>query len=130
MEALSGRLGEKSFWGYLAIGLVSLFGGILVFIFLVIPDRQPESGVPRDVQVMFTTIYMNQLNAKNETGRYTPALTQLDVQQDECMRYECLLTLTPDAQDYTFKLSKGGHSWAIHSKSPKPTELTAGPAAK
>lgn len=126
MEALSGVLGEKSFWGYLTVGLISLVGGIIVFIFLVIPDRQPESGVPRDVQVFFTNIYMNQLNAKNELGRYTPALSQLEVEQDTCMRYQCLLTLTPDGQDYTFRISKGGHTWAIHSKSPKPTEITAG----
>jgi hypothetical protein len=122
VEALSGRLGEKSFWGYLAVGLLSLAGGICVFIFLVVPDRQPESGVPRDVQVFFTNVYMNQTLAKNETGRFTPALNQLEVEQDVCMRYQCLLTLSPDGQDYTFKLSKGGHTWSIHSRSPVPKE--------
>lgn len=123
MEALSGRLGEKSFWGYLAVGLFSLLGGIAVFIFLVIPDRKPESGVPRDVQVAFTNMYMNQMNAKNELGRYTPALIQLDVDQDTCMRYRCLLTLTPDGQDYTYKLSRGDQTWEIHSRSPVPKEI-------
>lgn len=126
MEALSGRLGEKSFWGYLAIGLIALAGGIFVFIFLVIPDRQLESNVPRQVQVMFTSMYMNQINAMNEAGRYSAALNVLEVEQDDCRQFSCLLTVSPDGQDYTYRLSRDGHTWAIHSRSPKPTEIGPG----
>lgn len=129
MQVLIPKVGEKSFWGYMTVGFISLFGGIAVFMFLVVPDREPANGVPRDVQIFFTNVYMDQNNIKNETGRYTPALIQLNVEQEYCRRFNCLMTVAADGQDYEFRLSKDGRTWAIHSRSPKPTELgVAAPA--
>lgn len=124
MQALEKRFGDKTFFGYMAVGFLSLFVGIAIFMLFVIPDRRPESGVPRDVQVLFTNVYMNQLNIKRELGHYTPALIQIDVDQDTCRSFSCLLTVAPDGQDFEFRAAKGGQIWSIHSKSPVPKEVS------
>lgn len=124
MEFITKSFGEKSFWGYIWVGVASLLAGIVMFFFVVKRDMEIDEKVPRDVQLYFTIVYVNQNNFKNSTGRFNPALNMLEVDQEVCRRFLCLLTLTPDGQDYTFKLTRGEHTWAINSKSPHPKEVT------
>ncbi len=114
---------SKIFTGYLVIGFASLVGGIFMFVFIVLPQSKPISGVPRDVQLLFTEVFSQQNIIRNEVGRYSPALVQLNVDQETCRRYSCLLTLNPTGLDYVFRLSKDGQTWAIGSKSPMPKEV-------
>jgi hypothetical protein len=113
---------KKSYVGYLLVGFLSLFGGISIFALVIVPDRKPESGVPRDVQVLFTEVFSNQSLIRTEMGRYTPALNQLGVEEDRCKRFSCLLTISNDGLEYTFQLSKENKTWLINSKSPMPQE--------
>lgn len=113
---------KKSYVGYLIIGFLSLFGGVAIFALIVVPDRNPQSGVPRDVQVFFTEVFTNQSLVKNETGKYTAALVHLGVDAERCAKFSCLLTLQPDATDYTFQLTKENKTWVMQSKSPMPQE--------
>lgn len=117
------RFGNKVAFGYLIVGVASLIGGILIFAFIVIPQLQPESGVPRDVQLVFTEVFSRQSLLWKEKGVYSPALTEVGVDEETCRKYICLLTLAPDAKDYVMKLTKNGSSWQIHSKSPVPQEV-------
>jgi hypothetical protein len=114
---------DRRVFGFMAVGFLSLIGGIFIFAFIVVPQRQPQSGVPRDVQMVFTQVFVHQNLLRNETGRFSPALIQLGVGQEECRRYNCLLTLGGDAQDYEFRLSKGDQTWLIRSNSPVPEQL-------
>lgn len=114
---------ERRHLGYMVVAFLSLIGGIFIFAFIVIPQRRPETGVPRDVQHLFTNLYSDQLLVKNETGRFTPALITVNVPQDVCRRYDCLLTVAGDGLGYVFKLSKEGHRWEISQASPVPKEI-------
>lgn len=109
------------FWGFLAVGFIALAGGI-VMVFVVARDYKAEQGAPSDMGLVFTQVYSNQNLLKNERGKFTPALSELGVEQDKCRRYECLLTLAPDAMSYKFKMTKEGRTWYIESKSPVPKE--------
>jgi hypothetical protein len=113
---------KKSYVGYLLVGFLSLFGGISIFALVIVPDRKPESGVPRDVQVLFTEVFSNQSLIRSEMGRYTPALNQVGVDEDRCKRFSCLLTLSSDGLDYSFQLTKEQKTWLIDAKSPVPKE--------
>lgn len=114
---------DRNFVGFLVIGFASLVGGIFMFAFIVIPSVRPVSGVPRDVQLIFTRVFSQQNLVRRETGKYTPALITLGVDQEECRRYRCLLTLAPEANDYTLRLTQDEKSWEIRSSSPMPKEI-------
>lgn len=113
---------KKSYVGYLVVGFLSLFGGIAIFALVIVPDRNPPTGVPRDVQVFFTEVFTSQNLVKNELGKFTPALVQLGVDAERCAKYACLLTLAPDGANYTFQLSKDKRTWVMQAKSPMPEE--------
>ena len=108
--------------GFLVIGFASLFGGLIMFTFIVLPRVRPESGVPRDMQMVFTRMFSNQNLVRRETGKFTPALVTVGVEQEQCRRFSCLLTLTPGQDDYVFQLTKDGQTWEIRSQSPVPKE--------
>jgi hypothetical protein len=110
----------RYFFGFIAVGVVSLIGGILIFIFVVVPERESIINVPRDVQMIFTQVFSQEGVFVNETGYFNPALTELGVEQEDCRRYSCLLTLSKDRKSYTFRLSKEGRTWQIGPKSPVP----------
>jgi hypothetical protein len=74
------------------------------------------------VQVLFTTVYSAQNLMRNERGVYTPALSELGVDQEACRRYNCLLTLSQDGKDYRFHLEKDVRAWTMRSGSPVPQE--------
>lgn len=114
---------KKAFTGFFIIGVASFIGGILIFAMIVVPQLKPETGVPRDVQMVFTELFSRQSLIWKERGKYTPALIEVGVEQDQCSRYNCLLTLDPSGDDYLFRMSKDGQTWEIHSKSPVPKEV-------
>lgn len=114
---------DRNFVGFFVIGFASLVGGIFMFVFIVLPNSKPISGVPRDVQMIFTNVFSQQNLLKNETGRFSAALVQVGIAQEDCRRYSCLLTLNPAGDDYVFRLSKEGQVWQIRSKSPVPSEV-------
>lgn len=95
-----------------------------MFIFIVVPSRNVEDGVPRDVQLIFTEAFSQQNMIRNEKGRYTAALLDLGLEKMGCERYSCLLTSAPDGNGYQFRLSKEGKTWVINNHSPVPVEET------
>ena len=109
------------FWGFLGVGILSLLGGILMFVQIVREEKQ-ERLIPPDMQLLFTTVYSQQNILRNERGVYTPALIELGVNQETCRRYECLLTLKDGGQDYLFRMKRDDRTWVIQSRSPQPTE--------
>jgi len=114
---------DRNFVGFLVIGFASLVGGIFMFAFIVLPRVRPESGVPRDIQMVFTRMFSNQNLVRRETGKFTPALNTVGIEQEECRKVSCLLTLAPGQDDYVFRLTKNGQSWEIKSQSPVPKEI-------
>lgn len=114
---------SKIHFSYLIVGFASLIGGIAMFAFIVVPQLQPETGVPRDVQLIFTELFSQQSLVRRETGKFTPALIQVGVNQDVCRRYSCLLTLTEKSDGYEFRLGKDGKNWHITHHSPVPKEI-------
>jgi len=113
---------DRNFVGFLVIGFASLVGGLIMFAFIVLPRVRPESGVPRDIQMIFTRMFSNQNLVRRETGKFTPALVTVGVELEQCRRFSCLLTLTPGQDDYVFQLTKDGQTWEIRSQSPVPKE--------
>ena len=114
---------NKVHLGYLIVGFASLIGGICMFFFIVVPQLKPVTGVPRDVQMVFTELFSQQDLVKRETGRFTPALIRVGVDQEVCRRYACLLTLTPASDGYEFRMAKEGKTWRISHHSPVPKEI-------
>lgn len=115
-------LGSKAVFGYLVVGVASLIGGIFIFAFIVIPQLQPDTGVPRDVQLVFTEVFSQQSLIFKERGVYTPAMIEVGLDQETCRKYTCMMTVDATGKDYLMKLSKNGATWQIHSKSPVPKE--------
>ena len=109
--------------GYFIVGVASLIGGIFIFAFIVIPSLESDTGVPREMQMIFTDVYSRQGLLFNERKKYSPAQIEVGIDQETCRQYSCLLTVDPDGRDYVFKLSKGDQTWAIHSRSPVPKEV-------
>jgi hypothetical protein len=122
-ERKNAWLMDKAVFGYIVVGIASLIGGIFIFSFIVVPQLQPETGVPRDVQMVFTEVFSRQSLLLKERGVYTPAMIEVGLDQDTCRKYECMMTVDATGKDYVMKLSKGGSSWQIHSKSPVPKEI-------
>jgi hypothetical protein len=110
------------FFGFMAVGFLSLIGGIAMFVY-VVPKSMDPGDVPRDVGVIFTEVFSQQLMLHNETKRYAAALSQVGVDRETCGRYSCRLTVPPDGGDYVFRLSKNGRVWAIRPNSPVPKAL-------
>jgi hypothetical protein len=113
---------NKAVFGYLVVGVASLIGGIFIFAFIVIPQLQPDTGVPRDVQLIFTEVFSRQSLMFKERGVYTPAMIEVGLDQETCRKYTCMMTVDATGKDYVMKLSKDGMTWQIHSKSPVPKE--------
>ena len=113
--------GKPVFFGFLAIGFLSLVGGIAMFIY-VVPRDMDTGGAPRDVGMIFTGVYTKQMLLFNERHRYAAALSEVDVDRDTCDRYNCRLTVPPEGNDYVFRLGKNGRVWAMTSKTPVPKE--------
>lgn len=111
--------GEPVFYGFLAVGFASLLGGIAMFAYVVPKDMDP-GDVPRDVGVVFTEVYTQQLTFHNDAKRYAASLGEVNVDRDTCDRYHCRLTTQPDGEHYIFRLSKNGHTWAVQPPSPVP----------
>lgn len=109
------------FWGFLAVGFISLLGGIVMF-FQVAREMKAEITVPTDVQVMFTTVFTTQNLLHNERGVYSPALSEMGVEAEMCRRYNCLLTLEEAGKNYKFRLEKDDRVWVTHAASPMPVE--------
>ena len=116
-------LSKPVFWGFMSVGFLSLLGGIAMFVYVAPKDLGPGQ-VPRDMGVIFTDVFLKQLNLFSEQKRYAAALTEVDMDHDTCSRYNCRLTVPPDGQNYIFRMSKDGHVWAIEPKSPVPKEIS------
>lgn len=112
-------LSKPVFWGFLAVGFLSLLGGIAMFIY-VVPKDLDRDAAPRDASVIFTEVFTRQIQLFEDRKRYAAALPEIEVPSDVCERYHCRLTVPPDGQDYTFRLSRDDHTWLITSKSPVP----------
>jgi hypothetical protein len=110
-------------FGYLFVGIDSFIGVIFIFAFIVIPQLQPDTGVPRDVQLVFTEVFSRQSLVFKEKGAYTPAMIDVGLDQETCRKLACLMTVDATGKDYVMKLSRDGTTWQIHSKSPVPKEV-------
>lgn len=121
MDSVSkGRDGKPVFWGLLGVGGIAMLGGIVMFIFVVPKDMATDGQVPRDAALMFTNVFLDQLAYHNETGRYAAALSQVNVDSNQCAQFNCRLTVPPDGKGFTFHISKEGRTWALTEKSPMP----------
>ena len=107
------------FYGFMAVGFLSLLGGIAMFAYVVPKDMDPGS-VPRDVGVIFTEVFTNQLQIFHDTKRYAAALSEVGIESERCNRYSCRLTVRPDGGTYIFRLTKDGRTWAIQPNTPVP----------
>ena len=117
------QLREKPvFWGFIGVGLVSLAGGILMAAQVAREMHAEKTDMPPEMSMMFIDVFSAQNILFNERGTYSASDIEVGVDQEKCRQYECLLTLAPDGKDYTFKMTKGGHSFHIRAKSPIPVE--------
>jgi hypothetical protein len=107
-------------YGYLAVGFVSLFVGIIMFILVVQSREVPPGEASRDLVVLFANVFANQNLVKNELGRFSAALEPLGVDEKKCKQYQCLLRVDAQAAGYQFELQKGDQRWFINEKSPVP----------
>lgn len=112
-------LGKPVFYGFLAVGFLSLLGGIAMFIFVVPRDMDPR-GAPRDVSMIFTGVFTKQVVLFNETGRYAASLGEVDMDRETCQRYQCRLTVPPEGNTYRFRLGKDGRAWWVGPGNPVP----------
>lgn len=111
--------GKPVFYGFLAVGFLSLLGGIAMFIY-VVPRDMDTGGVPRDMGMIFTEVFTQQLMLHNQNNRYAASLGEVNVDRETCDRYRCRLTTQPDGSTYIFRLSRDGRTWAIQPSSPVP----------
>lgn len=118
---MSGFQDKPVFFGFLGVGFLSLLGGIAMFAY-VVPREMKTAGPPRDVGLLFTNVFTQQIVAFNENKRYAAALSQVGVSHETCARYGCRLTVPPDGATYVFRLSSGGRTWTITPKTPVPQE--------
>ncbi len=107
------------FFGFLFVGFLSLLGGIAMFVYVVPKDMNP-ADVPRDVSVLFTGVFSEQMRIHSEIKRFAAALSEVGVDRDTCDRYRCRLTVPPNGDDYFFRLSKNGHTWVLRPSGPVP----------
>ncbi len=114
---------HRSFWGFLLVGFLAMAAGIVMFVSVV--PKKDDGGPPREMTMIFVNAYSQQNLLFSERGRYSPALTELGIDQEMCRRYSCLLQLHPSGKDYELRLSQGERSWHIFSKSPVPKEMGA-----
>ncbi len=112
-------LGKPVFWGFLTIGLLSLVGGIIIFIY-VVPNDIDRDAAPRDATVLFTEVFLQQMKFFESHQRYAASLAEVNVERETCDRYNCRLTARADAKDYIFRISKAEKTWMINPKSPVP----------
>lgn len=110
------------FYGFLAVGFLSLLGGIAMFAY-VVPGDMSSTTVPRDAAFVFTDVFSNQLAIYGQAKRYAAALVEVGVSSETCDRYACRLTVPADGSTYTFRLTKDGRTWAIQAGSPVPKEV-------
>lgn len=121
---MSRIIDKPVFVGAMAIGILSLIGGVVMFIFVVPKGmQQTTGGIPREINFLFTNVFSQQVIAYNESNRYAAALTQIGVDSQTCERYSCRLTVPPSGKEFQFRLSQGGHTWAIDQKSFVPREV-------
>jgi hypothetical protein len=112
-------LSKPVFWGFMTVGFFSLLGGIAMFIY-VVPKDLGSDQAPRDMNVIFTEVFLKQMNYYNENKRYAAALIEIEPDHETCVRYSCRITTQVDGQNYIFRMVKDGHSWALEPKSPVP----------
>jgi hypothetical protein len=74
------------------------------------------------MSVIFTEVFLKQIDYFNEHKRYAAALIEVEPNHETCERYNCRLTTQPDGQNYIFRMIKGEHTWVIQPKSPVPME--------
>ncbi len=112
-------ISKPVFFGFLVVGFLAMLGGIAMFAF-VVPKDMNTGDVPRDVGVIFTNVFVKEMSFFTETNRYAASLGEIEIDRATCDKYNCRLTVQPDGQNYIFRLSKGGRTWAIEPKSPVP----------
>ena len=124
MDSVSkGQGGKPVFWGLFGIGFIALAGGIVMFLFVVPRDMAQQGEAPRDANLLFTNVFLEQLAYYNEKGRYAAALSEIKVESGACSLYSCRLTVPADGTSFLFRLSKDGKTWAVTEKSVQPKEL-------
>ena len=121
MAEATSTYNKPVFWGLLGVGFVALTAGILMFAFVVPRDLATHSaGVPRDMALLFTNVFVRQKAFRDGNDRYSPALIELAVSAEACARYLCRLTVPADGKSFLFRLSSEGRTWAVTEKSPVP----------
>lgn len=127
MAEATSTYNKPVFWGLLGVGFVALTGGILMFVFVVPRDLATHSaGVPRDMALLFTKVFVRQKTFRDGNDRYSPALIELDVSPEDCARYACRLTVPADGKSFHFRLTSEGRTWGVSERSPVPKEMKEG----
>ncbi|MCO5142808.1 MAG: hypothetical protein M9962_06940 [Oligoflexia bacterium] len=115
---------DRRFWGFTAVGFISLAGGIFIFASFV-PNRH-ENLPPRDVSLMMSSVFHRQNILFTETGRYSPEMSKLEVDKRLCERYSCLVQVPEKGNFYRFIVNVNGIRWFVSSKSLVPKILKEG----
>ncbi|MGZ3694307.1 MAG: hypothetical protein ACXWQO_08990 [Bdellovibrionota bacterium] len=120
---MAAQLREKPvFWGFLGIGFISLFGGIIMAGQVAREMKADKSDIPPEMGMIFIDVFTGENLLFSERSKYAAALNEVGVNQDKCREYNCLLTLAPDSLNYKFQMSVDGRTWFIQAKSPVPVE--------
>lgn len=107
----------------LIVGGLAILGGIFMFIYVVPRDIADKGDVPRDLTLLFTNVFLEQMAHNNEKSRYAAAVQELKMPPQSCERYQCRLTVPPDGKSFQFRLTKDHRTWLLSEKSPVPKEI-------
>lgn len=114
---------KKTFWGYTAIGFIAMAGGIVMFTITVPKWNSPAGQAPADLTILFTKVYSIQANLRSANLPFSPDISYLGIDQETCSQYSCSMKLIDSGKDYEMRLSKGGRTWNLTSKSMVPQEI-------
>lgn len=117
---------NRSFFGFLAVGFISLLGGIIMFI-KVVPPREADGMPPRDMSMIFIQVFSQQANLKSGSLPFNPDISTMGVDTETCARYQCVFRLVDGGRDYDFRLTKNDRTWMINSSSPMAKEIKVEP---
>lgn len=106
---------KKTFWGYFAIGIIALIGGIIMFAITVPNWNATGNEVPADMGIIFTKVFSQQVNLKSGNLPYNPSLFSLGVEEQDCKKFDCSLRLLDGGKDFEMKMSKNGKTWRVRS---------------
>lgn len=114
---------KKTFWGYIAIGFIAMIGGVVMFAITVPKWDKEEGAAPYDLVVVFSKVYSVQANLRSAGLPYSPSLENTGIEKETCEKFSCTLKLIDAGKDFEMRMTKGGRTWQLTSKSMIPEEI-------